>query len=154
MTSKVSGPRKNSRLRIARPTANDGSHRRALGPELAFGAAVFASFAAWGASTMTLPPDLIMPVVATLFLGFAAVLAMFARRDRNLDSGQVTYADVAGALTLIGLCAAATIDPDQMVCSRAFGEPQALFDAARRDVARRRLSARPIAFASEMRTSP
>ena len=82
MTSKVSGPRKNSRLRIARPTANDGSRRRALGPELAFGAAVFASFAAWGASTVTLPPDLIMPVVATLFLGFAAVLAMFARRDR------------------------------------------------------------------------
>ena len=41
-------------------------------------AAVFASFAAWGASTVTLPPDLIMPVVATLFLGFAAVLAMFA----------------------------------------------------------------------------
>jgi hypothetical protein len=115
MTSKVSGPRKNSRLRIARPTANDGSRRRALGPELAFGAAVFGSFAAWGASTMTLPPDLIMPVVATLFLGFAALLAMFARRDRDLDSGQVTYSDVAGALTLIGLCAAATIDPDQMV---------------------------------------
>ena len=101
MTSKVSGPRKKSRLRTARPTANDGSRRRALGPELAFGGAVFASFAAWGASTVTLPPDLIMPVVA--------------RRDRDLDSGQVTYADVAGALTLIGLCAAATIDPDQMV---------------------------------------
>ena len=115
MTSKVSGPRKNSRLRFARPTANDGSRRRTLGPELAFGGVVFASFAAWGASSMTLPPDLIMPVVATLFLAFAAVLAMFARRDLNLDSGQVTYADVAGALTLIGLCAAATIDPDQMV---------------------------------------
>ena len=115
MTSKVSGPRKNSRLRIARPTANDGSRRRALGPELAFGAAVFASFAAWGASTVTLPPDLIMPVVATLFLGFAAVLAMVGRRNRDPESNQVTYADVAGALTLIGLCAAATIDPDQMV---------------------------------------
>src|SRR3954452_12294325 len=103
MTSKVSGPRKNSRLGSARPTASEGSRRRTLGPELAFGGAVFASFAAWGASTVTLPPDLIMPVVATLFLGFAAVLAMFARRDRDLDSGQVTYADVAGALTLIGL---------------------------------------------------
>jgi hypothetical protein len=64
---------------------------------------------------VTLPPDLIMPVVATLFLGFAAVLAMFAGRDHEVGSGQVTYADVAGALTLIGLCAAATIDPDQMV---------------------------------------
>ena len=115
MTSKVSGPRKASRFSTARPAAHAGSRRRALGPELAFGGAVFASFAAWAASTVTLPPDLIMPVVATLFLGFAAVLAMFARRDREPGSGQVTYADVAGALTLIGLCAAATIDPDQMV---------------------------------------
>ncbi len=115
MTSKVSGPRKNLPLRTARPTANEGSRRRTLGPELAFGGAVFASFAAGGASTVTLPPDLIMPVVATLFLGFAAVLAMFGARNRDPDSGQVTYADVAGALTLIGLCAAATIDPDQMV---------------------------------------
>jgi hypothetical protein len=32
-----------------------------------------------------------------------------------MNRNQVTYADVAGALTLIGLCAAATIDPDQMV---------------------------------------
>ena len=115
MTSKVSGPRKNLPLRTARPTANEGSRRRTLGPELAFGGAVFASFAAWGASTVTLPPDLIMPVVATLFLGFAAVLAMVGRRNRDPESNQVTYADVAGALTLIGLCAAATIDPDQMV---------------------------------------
>ena len=115
MTSKVSGPRKILPLRTARPTANEGSRRRTLGTELAFGGAVFASFAAWGASTVTLPPDLIMPVVATLFLGFAAVLAMFGARNRDPDSGQVTYADVAGALTLIGLCAAATIDPDQMV---------------------------------------
>src|SRR3954467_11813138 len=124
MTSKVSGPRKNSRVGSARPTASEGSRRRAPGPELAFGGAVFASFAAWGASTVTLPPDLIMPVVATLFLGFAAVLAMFARRDRDPDSGQVTYADVAGALTLIGLCAAATIDPDQMVRLVESGAPE------------------------------
>ena len=50
-------------------------------------------------------------------------------------------------------CRRLTNDADQIECSRAFGEPQALFDAARRD-ARRRLCARPVAFASEMRTSP
>jgi hypothetical protein len=115
MTSKVSESRKSSRLNTARAAGNEGGRRRALGPELAFGGAVFASFAAWGASTVTLPPDLIMPVVATLFLVFAAVLAMFGHRYRDPESGHVTYADVAGALTLIGLCAAATIDPDQMV---------------------------------------
>ncbi|HET9586739.1 MAG TPA: hypothetical protein VFP38_22160, partial [Bradyrhizobium sp.] len=89
MTSKVSGPRKNSPLRTTGPTASEGSRHRAPGPELAFGGAVFASFAAWGASNVTLPPDLIMPVVATLFLGFAAVLAMFSRRNRDPDSNQV-----------------------------------------------------------------
>ena len=112
MTSKVSGPRKRFGPGTARPAANPGSRRRAFGPD---GGAVFASFAAWAASTVTLPSDLIMPVVATLFLAFAGVLALFGRRDRDLDHGQVTYGDVAGALTLIGLCAAATIDPDQMV---------------------------------------
>jgi hypothetical protein len=49
-------------------------------------------------------------------------------------------------------CCRLTNDANQIEL-RSFGEPQALFDAARRD-ARRRLSARPVAFASEMRTSP
>ena len=32
-----------------------------------------------------------------------------------MNPDNVTYRDVAGALTLIGLCAAATIDSDQMM---------------------------------------
>ena len=56
-----------------------------------------------------------MPVIATYFLLLAAVLAVFAWRHRRTDPNSLTYADVAGALTLIGLCAAAMIDPDQMV---------------------------------------
>ena len=84
------------------------------GPELAFAGATLAGFAAWAASSVTLPPGLIMPAVATVFLAFAAALAMVAWR-REVDPDQVTYADVAGALTLIGVCAAATIDPDQLV---------------------------------------
>ena len=63
---------------------------------------------------MILPPGLIMSAVATVFLAFAAALAMVAWR-REVDPDQVTYTDVAGALTLIGVCAAATIDPDQLV---------------------------------------
>jgi hypothetical protein len=50
-------------------------------------------------------------------------------------------------------CRRLTTDANQIERLRSVGEPQALFDAARRD-ARRRLSARPVAFASEMRTSP
>ena len=84
------------------------------GPELAFAGATLAGFAAWVASSMTLPPGLIMPAVATLFLALAAALSVTAWR-RKTDPNHVTYADVAGALTLIGICAAATIDPDQLV---------------------------------------
>ena len=56
-----------------------------------------------------------MPVVATLFLAFAATFGAIAWRRGRMDAGDVTYRDVAGALTLIGLCAAATIDPEQMM---------------------------------------
>jgi len=111
----VSGTRKNAPAKTPR-TASDHSNAHAgIGPELAFAGATFAGFAAWGASKGTLPPDLVMPVVATLFLVFAAALAVVAWRHRRMDPSHVTYADVAGALTLIGLCAAATIDPEQMV---------------------------------------
>ena len=109
MTPKVSGPRKNTPVKTARPGPDRSSDRRSIGPELAFAGATLAVFAAWGASRMALSPDLIMPAVATLFLVFASW------RHRGMNPNQVTYADVAGALTLIGLCAAATIDPDQMV---------------------------------------
>ena len=56
-----------------------------------------------------------MPAVATLLLVLAAGFAVVAWRQRSEFPARVTYTDVAGALTLIGLCAAATIDPDQMV---------------------------------------
>jgi hypothetical protein len=115
MTPKVSGPRKNTPVKTARPGTDRSSDRRGIGPELAFAGATFAGFAAWGASRMALSPDLIMPAVATLFLVFAAAFAVVSWRHRGMNPNQVTYADVAGALTLIGLCAAATIDPDQMV---------------------------------------
>jgi hypothetical protein len=40
---------------------------------------------------------------------------MFARRDRDRSSRPGHVCRRRRALTLIGLCAAATIDPDQMV---------------------------------------
>jgi glutamine phosphoribosylpyrophosphate amidotransferase len=56
-----------------------------------------------------------MPIVATLFLALACVLGLVAWRHRGEDAAGITYADAAGALTLIGFFAAATIDPDQLV---------------------------------------
>ena len=87
----------------------------AVGPQAGFFVALFIAVAGWGLSRATMTPDLVMPIVATLILAFAAVFGAIAWRHGAMDSGGVTFRDVAGALTLIGLCAAAAIEPDQMV---------------------------------------
>ena len=84
-------------------------------PQLGFAAATVAVFAAYAGLIGTASHHVVMPVVATMFLAFAAVFAVVAWRRRAEDPTTVTHADVAGALTLIGLFAAATIDPDQLV---------------------------------------
>jgi hypothetical protein len=76
---------------------------------------MFIVCAGWGASTATLPSEFAIPLFSTLFLLLAGVSATIAWHHRERDLGDVTYADVAGALTLIGLCITATIDPDQML---------------------------------------
>jgi hypothetical protein len=85
-----------------------------LRPEFGFAAATFTGFAAWAGSAATLHPDLVMPLVATVFFVFAGVFALAAYVQRGGDLTRVTYRDVAGALTLIGICAAATIEPEQL----------------------------------------
>jgi|GEM_PF-5262541 len=87
----------------------------AVGPEVGFFGVLLIALAAAAVSRATLPPDLLMPMLATLFLLFAAAFGAIAWRHRRMDPGGVTYRDVAGALTLIGLCVAAAIEPDQMV---------------------------------------
>jgi hypothetical protein len=84
-------------------------------PRLGFAAAILACVVVWVVSSRTLPPDAVMPAVSTVLLGFAALFGVIAWRRGCMDSANVTHADVAGALTLIGLCAAATIEPDQMM---------------------------------------
>jgi hypothetical protein len=48
-----------------------------------------------------------------LFL-LAAVIAVIAWR-RPVPHHQFSYWDAAGALTLVGLCVAATVEPEQMI---------------------------------------
>jgi hypothetical protein len=84
-------------------------------PEWGFAAATIASFTAWGFASARLSPDVVMPLVATMFLGFAVLFGLAALRHRRPDPERVNYADVGGALTLIGICAAATIEPEQLV---------------------------------------
>ena len=84
-------------------------------PRLGFAVALLACVLGWAVATRALPPDAVIPTVSTLLLGFAALFGVIAWRRERKNPDNVTYADVAGALTLIGLFAAATIDPEQLV---------------------------------------
>lgn len=90
-------------------------HHSGSGPELAFAASTLACVAAWGAMHHTFDAALIRPAIATVIFALAAVIALAAWRYRKADPNNVTYADVAGALTLIGMCVASTIDPHEFV---------------------------------------
>ena len=102
-------------MRTTKPRYQQRNQPLGVGPQICFAAATFAGFAAWSGLVVTVPNEMIMPVLATMFLLFAAGFAVVAWRNRDEDPTRVTYADVAGALTLIGLFAASTIDPDQLV---------------------------------------
>jgi hypothetical protein len=92
-------------------------HRGVAGtdPRLGFAAAILACVLGWSIAARVLPPDAVMPAVSTLLLVFAALFGVIAWRRERMNPGEVSFADVAGALTLIGLFAAATIEPEQLV---------------------------------------
>ena len=95
-----------------------GGQRRAVAgtdPRLGFAAAILACVLGWSVATRMLPPDAVMPAVSTLLLLFAVLFGVIAWRRGRMNPGEVSFADVAGALTLIGLFAAATIEPEQLV---------------------------------------
>jgi hypothetical protein len=54
-----------------------------------------------------LPSDLVLPVVSTIFFVLACLVALVASlRDHTCEQSRMTYWDVAGALTLFGICVA------------------------------------------------
>jgi hypothetical protein len=88
----------------------------ALGPQVTFAATLVAGLAAMAVSAATLPNDLVLPVVSTFCFVLAGLVAFGAAiRGRMPDRDPLTYWDVAGILTFIGICIAALIDPEQMV---------------------------------------
>jgi hypothetical protein len=92
-----------------------GDKTEGYGPQLAFAAATLTGFTVWTGSVTTLPHGFAAPLVASVFLALAAIFAVVAWRCRSNDPTNVTYTDVAGALTLIGLCVSATIEPDHLL---------------------------------------
>ncbi len=103
-------------MRLSKPRYHrTGDDTEGYGPQFAFAASTLLAFTVWTGCVFTLPTGYALPIVTTLFLAMAVIFGLVAWRWRKDDPNNVTYTDVAGALTLIGLCAAATIEPDQLV---------------------------------------
>ncbi|MGH6767855.1 MAG: hypothetical protein ACRECO_02415 [Xanthobacteraceae bacterium] len=88
---------------------------RATGPAAAFAATVLLAFAALILAAVTLPKDTALAAISSLFFAFAALVALLAWRLRGPDDRALSYWDVAGALTLFGICTATLMDSDQLV---------------------------------------
>jgi hypothetical protein len=84
------------------------------GPTITFGAAVLMAFVLMLA-TATLPKDFALAAISSLFFSLAALVALIAWVFHKEDERTVSYWDVAGALTLFGICAGTLLDSDQLV---------------------------------------
>lgn len=85
------------------------------GPHLVFLLALGLIAAAAFLAASLLPGGFVLPVVCTLLFASAAVIALLSWRSRGAASPRPSYWDVAGALTLIGVCVAALLQPEQVV---------------------------------------
>lgn len=84
-------------------------------PQIGFALALVAGCVAWASASTLLSADAAMPMVSTTLLLAAGAFGLIAWRARQMDASNVTYSDVAGALMLIGVCVAATIDAEQIM---------------------------------------
>jgi hypothetical protein len=91
------------------------SEERRIGPATIFVATVLLAFTALILATMTFPKDAALAVVSSIFFAVAALIALPAWRSGRPDEHALSYWDVAGALTLFGICAATLMDSDQLV---------------------------------------
>ena len=88
----------------------------AYGPILTFTAALAIAMLALVAAATAMPRDFALATVSTVFFAIAALVALFAwRAGKPQTENTVSYWDVAGALTLFGICAAAFLDSDQVI---------------------------------------
>jgi hypothetical protein len=86
------------------------------GPQVTFIAAVVTASAALAYATAMLPRDIVLPLVSIVFFVLAALVALVAwRAAQRAEPDRVSYWDVAGALTFIGICAASMVDADQVL---------------------------------------
>jgi hypothetical protein len=84
------------------------------GPQVMLAALTVVGAAAAGLSAWMLPVALVLPILSILVIAAAGLTALIAwMRPQRRSSDRITYWDIAGALTFIGLCAALLSDPEQ-----------------------------------------
>jgi membrane protease YdiL (CAAX protease family) len=105
-------------LASGHPTSNPLSRPSLsrLGPPIALAAAVLVTFSIVAVAPTTLPGGGSAVAIATLLFLMASATALVAWVNRRSPRGSgLTYWDVAGALTFIGICVASTVEPNEMV---------------------------------------
>ena len=90
-----------------------GSPPSTSGPQIVFVGALAAAATA-AVLAQSLSKDHVLPTVSTLLFVLAAAVALIAWR-RPARGPRLSYWDVAGVLTFIGICVGAAVEPDQMV---------------------------------------
>jgi len=70
---------------------------------------------AFGLLVLSVPPPLVLPAASLLLLAAAVMAATIAWRLPAPHRSQLTYWDVAGAATFIGIAAALLSEPDQVL---------------------------------------
>lgn len=92
-----------------------GDRATGLGPLVVFLVALGVVAGAALLAGRFLPAGFMLPAVCTLLFAAACAVALPAWRSRAAPSAWPTYWDVAGALMLIGVGAAALLQPEQLV---------------------------------------
>ena len=103
-------------MTITNPIGNlrTAADRPATGPVLALTGALAATLAAAAMLQPSIAREALVPAAATLLFMSAAAIALIAAL-RPVSPRRFNYWDAAGVLTFIGICAAATVEPEQMV---------------------------------------
>ena len=86
-----------------------------FGPAITFGLLVTMTMGLMAIAPAIMPRDFAMPMVSTMFLLFASIVALASWRIGQTQHGVLSYGDVAGALTLFGIFAGILIEPEQLV---------------------------------------
>ena len=82
------------------------------GPTLTAMAVSLAGASALGTMAFTLPPPLVLPAIGVLATLAATAIALIAWTTARRMAATITYWDVAGALTLIGIVATLLSEPE------------------------------------------